>query len=168
MSTARDDDPDLNPGEYGFSDPAPAKREAPPTKHDRYATSEPEGEEEPKPRKRKRRDGDPRDEPEEPRPKKRRRDLAYDDPPAPHPQDLDPLTRPRPRGSTAARPAGVSRSVFSPRAAGSHAGPKPVPVVPSWSQAGPKLVGSWSEAGPKPVPRRSPAGPQPVPSRSQV
>jgi hypothetical protein len=96
MSTARDDDPDLNPGEYGFSDPAPAKRAAAPTKHDKYATSEPEGEEAPKPRKRKRRDGDPRDEPEEPKPKKPRRDLAYDDPPQPNPQDLDPLTRPRP------------------------------------------------------------------------
>jgi hypothetical protein len=84
MSKSRPDpiDDDLNPGEYGFSDPAPEKRQAPPTKHDKYALSEsddpPEEEERPRRRKRHRNDGDPRD---EPRPPKRRRDLATESPP---------------------------------------------------------------------------------------
>ncbi len=80
------DDPDLNPGEYGFADSAPEKREGPPLKYDKYATSEPEeDEEEPRPQKRKQKNlvSSPNDEAsnEEPAPKKPRRDLAEPPPP---------------------------------------------------------------------------------------
>lgn len=76
-------DDDLNPGEYGFAGPPPEKREAPPTKHDKYATSEPEEEEPARPRRKKRRipevvDDDADD---DPRPMKPRRDLALEPPP---------------------------------------------------------------------------------------
>lgn len=76
-------DDDLNPGEYGFAGPAPERRQAPPIKHDKFATSEPEDEDtRPRRRKRRRNDGDPREEPAAP-PKKARRDLATEPPPEP-------------------------------------------------------------------------------------
>lgn len=72
MSTPPDhEDPDLNPGSYGFSEPAPPKREAPPVKHDKFANRQPDEDEEE----------------DEPKPKKRRRDLAYD--PQPEPEVIE-------------------------------------------------------------------------------
>lgn len=66
-------DDDLNPGSYGFSDPEPPKREAPPIRYDRYAARDPDDPDGP---------DDPDEfEEEEPRPKKRRRDLAFEPPP---------------------------------------------------------------------------------------
>jgi hypothetical protein len=85
MSSPRPDpiDDDLNPGEYGFSDPPPETREAPPVRPDKYATRDPEGEERPRRRKRRTREGG-----EGEPPKKRRRDLAAEPPPEP------PMTQP--------------------------------------------------------------------------
>jgi len=54
-------DDDLNPGSYGFADPPPAKREAPPTKTDRYMR------------------GDDDDDDEAPRHRGRRDDREFDD-----------------------------------------------------------------------------------------
>ena len=85
MSRAPDpNDPDLNPGEYGFAGPPPEKRDAPPTKHDKFAGHDPEEDEEdePRPRKRKKKRRTEEEEPDdEPAPKKKRRDLAEEPPP---------------------------------------------------------------------------------------
>jgi hypothetical protein len=74
-------DDDLNPGIFGFSDPEPEARKAPPIQHDKYATSEPEPEPQPRRRKRRREPVEARTD-EEP-PKKPRRDLATEPPPDP-------------------------------------------------------------------------------------
>jgi hypothetical protein len=70
------EDPDLNPGSYGFSEPEPPKREGPPIRYDKFAVSEPDEE----------KANDP--DSNEPKPPKRRRDLAFEPPPEPTAEPL--------------------------------------------------------------------------------